>query len=137
MKNGRKKLKRLEKENAEKMDTLVVNLIQERSDSNITRLKTRLIARETRIKQLEEELDIARIDGETIAISRTVEEDLRNQIDVLTQELEDSKKHHTPVSLYTSSFKLLINFFIGNASFQYFTCKNLSFRKQVSYIIKI
>ena len=105
-----KKVKRLEKENAEKMDALVVNLIQERSDSNITRLKTRLIARETRIKQLEEELDIARIDGETLAISRTVEEDLRNQIDVLTQELEDSKKHHTPVSLYTSSFKLLINF---------------------------
>lgn len=94
-----KRVKKLEKEQAEKMDALVVNLIQERSDSNITRLKTRLMARESRIKQLEEELEIARIDGETLAVSRTLEEDLRNQIDILTRELEESKKHHTPVSL--------------------------------------
>ena len=91
------KIKSLEHEHAKKMDMLVVKLVQERSESNVTRLKTRLMARESRIKQLEEELAISRVDGETLAVSRAMEDDLRSQVEMLTQELMESKKHHTPV----------------------------------------
>ena len=91
------KIKSLEQEHAKKMDMLVVKLAQERSESNVTRLKTRLMARESRIKQLEEELAISRVDGETLAVSRAMEDDLRSQVEMLTQELMESKKHHTPV----------------------------------------
>ena len=79
------------------MDSLVANLIQERSDSNIARLKTRLASREARIKQLEEEMEILRVDEEAVAVTKSLEEDLRNQVELLTHELEESKKHHTPV----------------------------------------
>ena len=86
------------------MDSLVANLIQERSDSNIARLKTRLASREARIKQLEEEMEILRVDEEAVAVTKSLEEDLRNQVEQLTHKLEESKKHHTPVntSLYLS-----------------------------------
>ena len=96
------KIKSLEQEHAKKMDMLVVKLAQERSESNVTRLKTRLMARESRIKQLEEELAISRVDGETLAVSRAMEDDLRSQVEMLTQELMESKKHHTPVCVHYS-----------------------------------
>ena len=101
-----RKIKKMEKANSEKMDSLVANLIQERSDSNIARLKTRLASREARIKQLEEEMEILRVDEEAVAVTKSLEEDLRNQVELLTHELEESKKHHTPVntSLYLSLF---------------------------------
>ena len=92
-----RKIKKMEKANSEKMDSLVANLIQERSDSNIARLKTRLASREARIKQLEEEMEILRVDEEAVAVTKSLEEDLRNQVELLTRELEESKKHHTPV----------------------------------------
>ena len=102
------KIKSLEQEHAKKMDTLVVKLAQERSESNVTRLKTRLMARESRIKQLEEELAISRVDGETLALSRAMEDDLRSQVEILTQELMESKKHHTPVCVCVHYFVLYI-----------------------------
>ena len=101
-----RKIKKMEKANSEKMDSLVANLIQERSDSNIARLKTRLASREARIKQLEEEMEILRVDEEAVAVTKSLEEDLRNQVELLTHELEESKKHHTPVK------HLFVPFFI-------------------------
>ena len=106
------KIKSLEQEHAKKMDTLVVKLAQERSESNVTRLKTRLMARESRIKQLEEELAISRVDGETLALSRAMEDDLRSQVEILTQELMESKKHHTPVCVCVH-YSLLYIFLSG------------------------
>lgn len=91
------KIKRMEKEHTERMDGVIARLIQDHSESSIARFKSRLASRESRIKQLEDEIELFRVDSETLAVSRAIEEDLRNQIELLTQELEESKKHHTPV----------------------------------------
>ncbi|XP_019854310.1 PREDICTED: centrosomal protein of 162 kDa-like [Amphimedon queenslandica] len=90
------KIKKIEKAYSEKMDSLVANLVQERSDSNLARLKTRLASREARIKQLEQEIEILRVDEEAVAVTKSLEEELRSQVELLTSELEESKKHHTP-----------------------------------------
>ena len=37
------------------------------------------------------------VDEEAVAVTKSLEEDLRNQVELLTHELEESKKHHTPV----------------------------------------
>ena len=91
------KIKKIEKAYSEKMDSLVASLVQERSDSNLARLKTRLASREARIKQLEQEMEILRVDEEAVAVTKSLEEELRSQVELLTSELEESKKHHTPV----------------------------------------
>ena len=118
------KIKSLEQEHAKKMDTLVVKLAQERSESNVTRLKTRLMARESRIKQLEEELAISRVDGETLALSRAMEDDLRSQVEILTQELMESKKHHTPVCMCVcvSIILLCTSIYLIYLSIQFLIC---------------
>lgn len=112
------KIKKMERDHAEKMDTVVANLIQERSESNVARLKSRLAAREARIKQLEEEIEILQVDGETLAVARSLEEDLHDKVEVLTYELEESKRHHTPVRRKANTINKLLSFAVGNASFQ-------------------
>ena len=80
-----------------KMDELVVKLTKDRSQSDVTRLRTRLAARDAKIQQLEEQLSLSQIDSQTLAIAQTREAELKTQLETVTQELMEARQHHTPV----------------------------------------
>ena len=91
------KIKQIESENVNKLDQLMTSLVKERSESDLARLKSRLAAREAKIKNLEEELALHRTDSEILAVSRSREEELMKQVEILSEELLEAKKHHSPV----------------------------------------
>ena len=80
-----------------KMDELVVKLARDRGQSDVTRLRTRLAARDSKIQQLEEQLSLCQIDSQALAIAQSREAELKVQLETATHELMEAKQHHTPV----------------------------------------
>lgn len=91
------RLANTETEHKTKMDELVAKLARDRNQSDVTRLRTRLAAREAKIQQLEEEVTLCQIDGQTLSIAQSRETELRVQLETVTHELLEAKQHHTPV----------------------------------------
>lgn len=91
------KMKLMEENHEHKANQLYESFVNNHSMPDIERLKTKLEGRETKIRMLEEELNLVKTDGEILAVMKTREEELRQQIELLNKELLEAKKHHTPV----------------------------------------
>ena len=87
----------IEEDHKQKLDQLMVSLVKDRDDSDVVRLKSRLAAREAKIRTLEEEIDLVKTDGEILSVLKTREQELEKQMEIMKEELLEAKRYQTPV----------------------------------------
>ncbi len=90
-------MRHIERNHKQKLDQLMISLVKDRDDSDVVRLRSRLTAREAKIRTLEEEIDLVKTDGEILSVLKSREQELEKQVDLLKEELLEAKRYQTPV----------------------------------------
>ncbi len=91
------RMRHIEQDHKQKLDQLMISLVKDRDDSDVVRLRSRLAAREAKIRTLEEEIDLVKTDGEILSVLKSREQELEKQVDLLKEELLEAKRYQTPV----------------------------------------
>ncbi|KAF7647638.1 hypothetical protein LDENG_00168900 [Lucifuga dentata] len=103
-------LSSMKAEHLEALDCLQASHALEHSSSKVAELKNELSAQEIRVKQLQEQLKQQHETKNALAISRTREDALQNQLTRLLKELKDAKDAQNPeVKLVCSLEKKILN----------------------------